>query len=92
MRPCRRQEWRKIQIGFDAKMLEIRAAEMNGNRIGDAPVLPDVLNQVPLSQNIDSVRPMEFTTQTPVRWLSRHLGLLLSSRRDATPEIGVRTT
>ena len=39
----RRRQWRKIHIGIDAETLEVRAVEMTSNRIGDAPVLPDLL-------------------------------------------------
>ena len=32
----------RIECGIDAETLEIRAVETTGNRIGDAPVLPDL--------------------------------------------------
>lgn len=51
----RRRQWRKIHIGIDADTLEVRAVEMMSNRIGDAPVLRDLLAQVPLQEQIDSV-------------------------------------
>jgi len=46
---------RKIHIGIDADMLEVRAVEMTSNRIGDAPVLPDLLAQIPAEEQIGSV-------------------------------------
>ncbi len=46
---------RKIHIGIDADALEVRAVEMTSNRIGDAPVLSDLLAQIPAEERIDSV-------------------------------------
>lgn len=46
---------RKIHIGIDANTLEVRAVEMTSNRIGDAPVLPDLLAQIPAQERIGSV-------------------------------------
>ena len=63
----KRRIWRKIHIGIDEETLELRAVEgslvnaagpkepVDGSNIGDAPVLPDLLNQIPPSQNIGSV-------------------------------------
>ena len=35
--------------------LEIRAIEVTGSRVGDAPMLPELLNQIPADQPIDKV-------------------------------------
>lgn len=51
----RRRQWRKIHIGIDADTLEVRAVGMTSNRIGDAPVLPDLLAQIPAQERIGSV-------------------------------------
>ena len=51
----RRRQWRKIHIGIDAETLEVRAVEMTSNRIGDAPVLPGLLAQIPVQERIGSV-------------------------------------
>jgi hypothetical protein len=45
----------KIQIGIDEQTLEIRAIEVTSSSIGDAPILPDLLNQIPSDQEIGSV-------------------------------------
>ena len=47
--------WRKIHIGIDEEPLEVRAIEIGSSNVGDAPVLPDFLNQIPSDQNIGSV-------------------------------------
>ncbi len=50
-----RRQWRKVHLGIDAETLEIRAIEVTSNRVGDAQVLPDLLNQIPRDESIDSV-------------------------------------
>ena len=51
----KRRVWRKIHLGIDEKTLEVRAVEITGSHIGDAPVLPDLLNQIPADEAIGSV-------------------------------------
>ena len=50
-----RRQWRKVHIGIDAETLDIRALEVTTNAIGDAPVLPDLLAQIPADEKIGSV-------------------------------------
>jgi DDE family transposase len=51
----KRRVWRKIHIGIDEQTLEIRAAEFTTSDIGDAPMLPELLDQIPPDQEIGSV-------------------------------------
>lgn len=51
----KRRVWRKIHLGINEETLEIRAVEITGSHIGDAPVLPDLLSQIPLGEEISSV-------------------------------------
>ncbi len=51
----KRRVWRKIHLGIDEETLEIRAVEITGSHIGDAPVLPDLPSQIPLGEEIGSV-------------------------------------
>lgn len=51
----KRRVWRKIHLGIDEETLEIRAVEVTGSHIGDAPVLPDLLGQIPADERIGSV-------------------------------------
>jgi hypothetical protein len=51
----KRRIWRKIHIGIDEETLEIRAVEVTGSNIGDAPMLPELLHQIPSDQDIGSV-------------------------------------
>lgn len=50
-----RREWRKVHLGIDAQTLEIRAIEVTSNAIGDAPMLPELLAQIPADEAIESV-------------------------------------
>ena len=51
----KRRVWRKVHLGIDEKTLEIRAVELTSSDIGDAPMLPELLNQIPPEQEIGSV-------------------------------------
>lgn len=51
----KRRLWRKIHIGIDEQTLEVRAIEVTGSNIGDAPMLPDLLGQIAPDQEIGSV-------------------------------------
>lgn len=51
----KRRIWRKIHIGIDEETLEVRAVEITGSHIGDAPMLPELLDQIPPDQEIGSV-------------------------------------
>ena len=50
-----RCRWRKVHIGIDAEAQDIRAIEVTTNSIGDAPVLPDLLAQIPADEKIISL-------------------------------------
>ncbi len=52
---ARRRLWRKIHIGVDEQTLEIRAVEVTGSNIGDAPMLHELLDQIPADVEIGSV-------------------------------------
>lgn len=53
--PSKRRQWRKVHLGVDAVTLEIRAIEVTGSRVGDAPMLPELLEQIPEDQAIATV-------------------------------------
>lgn len=52
---AQRRIWRKVHIGIDEKTLEVRAVEITGSKIGDASMLPELLDQIPADQEIGSV-------------------------------------
>lgn len=51
----KRRIWRKIHIGIDEETLEVRAVEVTTSNVGDAPMLPELLEQIPPDQAIGSV-------------------------------------
>ena len=51
----KRRIWRKIHIGIDEETPEVRAVEVTTSNVGDAPILPELLNQIPAAQAIGSV-------------------------------------
>ena len=53
--PSKPRDWRKVHLGIDAETLEIRAIEVTGSRVGDAPLLPDLLDQIPDDQPLGMV-------------------------------------
>lgn len=52
---AKRRVWRKIHIGIDEKTPEIRAAEFTTGDVGDAPMLSELLDQIPPDQGIASI-------------------------------------
>ncbi len=50
-----RRQWRKVHLGIDAQTLEIRAIEVTDNHVGDAPMLPELLGQIPPDEPVLSV-------------------------------------
>jgi hypothetical protein len=50
-----RRQWRKVHLGIDAETLEIRPIEVTTNAIGDAPILPALLAQIPTHERIATV-------------------------------------
>lgn len=51
----KRRVWRKIHLGIDEHTLEVRAIEVTTSDVGDAPMLPKLLDQIPPEQEIGSV-------------------------------------
>ena len=51
----KRRIWRKIHIGIDEETLEVQTVEITTSNVGDAPMLPELLDQIPPEQDIGSV-------------------------------------
>lgn len=51
----KRRLWRKIHLGIDEETLEVRAVEVTGSHVGDAPMLPELLDQISPDEQIGSV-------------------------------------
>ena len=52
---ARRRVWRKVHLAVDEATLEVRAVEITDSGVGDAPVLSDLLGQIPEDEPIASV-------------------------------------
>jgi hypothetical protein len=52
---AKRRVWRKVHLGIDEQLLEIRAVGVTSSDVGDAPMLPELLAQIPADQDIASV-------------------------------------
>ena len=50
-----RWQWRKVHLGIDAEILQIRVIEVTDNRQGDAQMLPSLLAQIPVDEPIACV-------------------------------------
>lgn len=51
----RPRQWCKVHLGIDAETLEVRAIEVTGSRVGDGPMLPELLAQIPPEEPIGTV-------------------------------------
>ena len=60
---ARRRVWRKVPLAVDEAAMEVRGVEITGSHIGDAPILLDLLDQIPEDEVIGSVTR---------RWRLRH--------------------
>lgn len=81
----KRRIWRKIRIGIDEETLDARAVEVTTSNVGDAPMLPEFLDQFPASKASDQTLPLEpMTTENATTRLPR-VAQMLSSPRARTP-------
>lgn len=83
---CRRQ-WRKVHLGIDAETMEIRAIEITTNEVGDAPVLPDLLAQIPPNEQIAIVGAdgAYDTRKCHAAIAERHAEAVIPVRRNGQP-------
>ena len=52
---ARRRVWRKVHLAVEEATLEVRAVEVTGSGVGDAPMLPDLLGQIPVDEPVRTV-------------------------------------
>lgn len=50
-----RRQWRKVHLAMDPATSDIRAVEFTPSRDGDSPVLPELLGQIPVDEQIGMV-------------------------------------
>lgn len=82
-----RRQWRKVHLGVDAQTLEIRAIEVTDNAIGDAPMLPQLLAQIPEDEPLHSVSADgAYDTKACHEAIAhRHATAIIPTRRNAKP-------
>ena len=82
-----RQQWRKVHLGIDAQTLEIRAIEITDNAIGDAPMLPELLAQIPEDEPLHSVSAdgAYDTKACHEAIASRQAAAIIPTRKNAKP-------
>jgi len=51
----RRRQWRKVHLAIDAGNLQVRAIVVTSNDVGDSPVVPELLKQIPDDERISSL-------------------------------------
>lgn len=54
---------RKLHIGIDARTLKIRTVPFTTTNVSDSQILGDLLDQIPLEEQIDSVYKMGLMTR-----------------------------
>ena len=83
----KRRIWRKIHIGIDEETLEVRAVEITGSSIGDAPVLPELLDRIPANEQIGSVTAdgAYDTRKRREAIAARNAAAIIPPRRNAKP-------
>jgi hypothetical protein len=81
------RQWRKVHLGVDAQTLEIRAIEVTDNAIGDAPMLPQLLAQIPEDEPLHSVSADgAYDTKACHEAIAhRHATAIIPTRRNAKP-------
>ena len=50
-----RRQWRKLHIGIDAQTMQLRAICVTSNNVSDAAVIPDLLDQLPQDEKLESL-------------------------------------
>ena len=53
--PEYRLQWRKLNIGIDARTMQIRAIQLTTKNVSDSQVIGNLLDQIPQDEQIDSV-------------------------------------
>lgn len=83
----KRRIWRKLHIGINEGSMEIRAVDMTRNTVGDAPVLPMLLEQIPEDEDIASVTAdgVYDTRQSYETIASRGAQAVIPPRKNAKP-------
>lgn len=50
-----RRQWRKVHLAMETDTSDMRAVEFTLSRDGDSPILPELLDQIPVEEEIGTV-------------------------------------
>ena len=83
----RPRSWRKVHLGIDAETMEVRAIEITGSRIGDGPMLAELLAQIPAEEPIGLVTAdgAYDTRGCHAAIAARKAGAVIPTRRNGQP-------
>jgi hypothetical protein len=83
----KRRILRKVHISIRKETLEVRTLEATGSNIGDAPILPDLIDRIPLNQIIGSVTAdgAYDTRKCHEAIAARNAAAVISPRKNAKP-------
>ncbi len=83
----RRRVWRKVHLAMEGATLEVRAVETTGSGVGDAPMLLELLAQIPEGKAIASVTAVGAYATRGCRDAIAHRGAdaLIPLRHNAKP-------
>lgn len=83
----RPHQWRKVHLGIDADTMEVRAIEITGSRIGDGPMLPELLAQISPDEVIGLVTADGACDTRPCHAAiaAREASAVIPSRRNGRP-------
>jgi len=85
--PSNRERGRKVHLAMDTATSDIRAVEFTPSSDGDSPVSPELLDQIPEGEEIDTVTAdgAYDTRRCPTAIIDRQATAIIPSRKDGRP-------
>ena len=85
--PSNRERGRKVHLAMDTATSDIRAVEFTPSSDGDSPVSPELLDQIPEGEEIDTVTAdgAYDTRRCPTAIIDREATAIIPSRKDGRP-------
>ena len=80
-----RRVWRKVHLGIDGQTPQIMAVAFTSSDAGDAPMLPELLNQIPPDEGIASVTAPLTVCRKTTRGAERGAAAMIQPRKNANP-------
>ncbi len=82
-----RRQWRKVHLAMDTATSDLRAVEFTFSGDGDSPVLPDLPDQIPEGEDIDTVTADGAcdTRRCHTAIIDRHATAIIPIRKNGRP-------